>query len=149
MSSIYHNIRNSKQWKASTGMSQAQFESLYVEFEKWYPSKKVNPYNPEKNPVLSDGKEALFFLLHYLKSYPTLLNMSLYFGISEASVSHYLKRLKPVLKKTLHELDATVRRDFVSDADFEDWFVGVDDIFIDGVEVPVQRPVNEEIQKKV
>lgn len=149
MSSIYHHLRNERQWKASTGMTQAQFEGLYIEFSKWYIPKKVNPYNPTKNPVLTDGREALFFILHHLKAYPTLMNMSLYFGISESSVSSYLELLKPVLKRTLQNLGSTIRRDFLSDKDFEEWFADVDDIFIDGVEVPVQRPVYEDVQKKV
>jgi hypothetical protein len=148
MQSIYQNLRNDKQWKASTGMSQAQFERLYVEFSKLYFPKKGNPYTPQNKPALADGREALFFVLHHLKAYPTMLNMSLYFGISEASVSNYLKEIKPILKTALQKLGVSIRRDFLSDKDFEEWFADVDEILIDGVEVSVQRPVNDEIQKK-
>ena len=30
--------------------------------------------------LLTDKREALFFILHYFKAYPTLQNMGLYFG---------------------------------------------------------------------
>lgn len=149
MGSIYQNIKNEKQWKASVGMSQSEFDKLYSIFEKRYFPKKGNPYLKVPQPILTDKKEALFFVLHYLKAYPTLVNMSLYFNISEASVSNYLEKIMPALKSSLLVLNTEVRRSFFSEDDFIKWFSEVEDIFIDGFEVPVQRPKKESIQKKV
>ena len=58
----------------------------------YYP-KTGNPYVKDKASVLTDKREALFFILHYYKSYPTLQNMGLYFGFSEFTVSQYLEEL--------------------------------------------------------
>ena len=143
MSSIYKNLSNEKQWKASTGLNETEFEKLLSYFNKLYFAKTGNPYVPDKNPVLTDKREALFFILHYLKAYPTLLNMSLYFGISEASVSEYITLLKPVLKATL----LSSGTELYSEKDFSKIFEGVEDLFIDGFEIPIQRPVDEEKQK--
>ena len=66
--SIYQNSKNEKQYKAVTGLSISEFEALYLTFEKLYFPKIANPYVPQKKPVLTDKKEALFFILHYYKA---------------------------------------------------------------------------------
>lgn len=147
MSSIYHNLKSDKQYKASTGLNISEFEKLFFEFNKLYIPKTGNPYLTDKLPVLTDKKEALFFILHYYKSYPTLQNMGLYFGFSEFTVSHYLDLLKPILKATLrkHVNIATVL--FDSQENFNKTFSNVEEIFIDVTEIPIERPQNQVIQE--
>ena len=93
MSSIYHNLKSDKQYKAGSGLSKIRFEQIFKDFDKLYYPKTGNPYVKDKAPVLTDKREALFFILHYYKSYPTLQNMGLYFGFSEFTVSQYLEEL--------------------------------------------------------
>jgi hypothetical protein len=59
--SIYHNLKSEKQYRAATGLSIFEFETLYLTFKKLYFPKIANPYVPQKSPVLTDKKEALFF----------------------------------------------------------------------------------------
>ena len=90
MSSIYHNLLTDKQYKAATGLNIIEFDRLYNVFHMLYLPKNGNPYLTNKSPVLTDKREALFFILHYYKSYPTLQNLGLYFGFSEFTASNYL-----------------------------------------------------------
>ncbi len=95
---IYKNITTNKQYKASTGFSKEEFMSLFLIFEKLYFPKKKNIYKGVPKPALTNKREALFFILHYLKAYPTLVNMGIYFGFSESTASIYIELLKPILK---------------------------------------------------
>lgn len=148
MSSIYHNLKNNKQYKAASGLSKIQFEELFKTFDKLYFPKSGNPYLKDKTPVLTDKREALFFILHYYKSYPTLQNMGLYFGFSEFTVSNYLEELKPILKSSLlqnNELKTVIFKDQLA---FDEAFYGLDEIYIDVTEIPIERSHNQDIQEK-
>jgi len=131
MSSIYQNLRTDQQYKSSTGLSKAEFETLFSFFEKLYIPKKANPYTTDKLPVLTDKREALFFILHYLKSYPTLRNMGLYFGFSEYAVSTYLALLKPILKAALEKNESIKKIIFKDAATFLENIQEIDEIYID------------------
>jgi hypothetical protein len=69
MTSIYQNLRTDKEYKAASGLNLLEFENLFQIFNKLYVSKIPNPYLKDKQPVLTDKREALFFILHYYKSY--------------------------------------------------------------------------------
>lgn len=145
--SIYHNAQNERQYKAATGLSRAEFEALYELFAPHYLPKKPLPYSTHTLPVLTDKKEALFFILHYHKAYPTLQNLGMYFGMSDATASHYLELLKPCLKAALQQQQLLAKRLFTGQASFEETFAGVEDLFIDGTEISAERPENQELQK--
>lgn len=145
-SSIYHNARTERQYKAATGLSPSEFDALYNIFQHFYTPKQPAPYSSFL-PVLTDKKEALFFILHYYKAYPTLQNLGIYFGLSDSAASHYLELLKPCLKAALQQQQAMAKRLFTGQKDFEQTFAGVQDLFIDVTEIPIERSVNQEIQQ--
>ena len=101
---VYHNLRTERQYKATTALSRKEFDHLYSYFQKYYVHKPANPHPGTPQPVLTDSREALFFVLHYLKAYPTLECMGLYFGIGVQTVSDYLKRTKACLRASLEEM---------------------------------------------
>jgi hypothetical protein len=84
MASIYENLKNDRQYSASTGLNEAKFNELYDEFKQHFFPKKNNVITGEL-PRFYDAKEALFFVLFYLKTYPTLQVFGLQFGISDCS----------------------------------------------------------------
>ena len=145
--SIYHNARNDRQYKAVTGLSQAQFDQLYQLFAPFYEPKVPLPYG-KSTPVLTDKREALFFILHYYKAYPTLHNMSVYFGFSDFAVSEYLERLKPCLKAALQAQGLKKRALFATQLQFDEIFAGIEDLVIDVTEVPIERAVNQQVQEE-
>ncbi len=145
-SSIFHNARNERQYKAATGLAIAEFEALYNIFQHFYTPKQPALYSSYL-PVLTNKKEALFFILHYYKAYPTLQNLGMYFGLSDAAASQYLELLKPCLKAALQQQNLLAKRLFTGQKDFEQTFAGVQDLFIDVTEIPVERPENQDVQK--
>ncbi len=145
--SIYHNVTKERQYKAATGLSLAEFDALYVLFAPFYEPKTPSPYPVETPVVLSDKREALFFILHYFKAYPTLRNMGVYFGMSDASAHNYLALLKPCLKAALAAQGALAHRLFANQQAFEAAFAGEEDVFVDVTEIPIERAANQEVQK--
>lgn len=133
--SIYHNLRNTKQYKAATGFTEEEFEYLFSFFTELYFPKQASIYENVKNPVLTDGREALFFILHYYKSYPTLQNLGLYFGFSESTASTYLERIKPLLKASYQASGIDIARLFSNQAAFDTAFEGIEDILVDVTEI--------------
>ena len=104
--------------------------------------------DPVRKNNLTNKKEALFFILHYYKSYPTLQNLGMYFGISDAATSAYLELLKPCLKAALQQQDSESRVLFPNQEAFDKQFAGSTDLVIDVTEVPIERAVNQEVQKE-
>lgn len=145
-SSIYQNARTERQYKAATGLSPTEFNALYDIFEHFYTPKQPARYSAYL-PVLTDKREALFFILHYYKAYPTLQNLGMYFGLSDSAASQYLDLLKPCLKAALQQQKALAKRLFTGQKDFEQTFAGVQDLFIDVTEVPIERAENDEVQR--
>ena len=146
--SIYHNARTDRQYKAATGLSLVEFEALFQQFASLYVPKAPAAITGQKEPVLTNKREALFFVLYALKAYPTLQNLGLCFGISDAAASRYLELLKPCLKAALQQQTPALRRVFSRQADFDAAFVGVTDIFIDVTEIPIERADNYEVQRE-
>lgn len=145
--SIYHNAKNDRQYQAATGLDQDQFEQLFAHFESFYTPKSGSPIGGSNAPVLTDKREALFFILHYLKAYPTLHNMAIYFGMSDYSVSSYIELLKPCLKAAIQVQNPESRDIFRDQQTFDKHFEGVEDIVIDVTEIPIERAVNKQVQE--
>lgn len=146
--SIYHNAVTDRQYKAATGLSRQEFATLYERFAPLYSPKETPRYAKQVQPVLTDKREALFFVLHYHKAYPTLQNMGMYFGISDAAASAYLELLKPCLQAALHQQDAANKQVAMNQAAVDEQFAGVTDLVIDVTEIPIERAVNQRVQKE-
>jgi len=147
MNSIYSNCRTDRQYRASTGLSLTEFETLYTSFPAFYTPKAANPYTKNRQPVLTDKREALFFILHYYKAYPTLQNLGMYFGMSDFAASSYLELLKPCLKGALHQQPGSITRLFTGQEQFDTLFAGIEDIFIDVTEIPIERASIQQVQR--
>lgn len=146
--SFYHNIRTERQYRASTGLSLPEFDRLYAAFAPLYTPKLPNPTQQHVVPVLTDKREALFFVLHYYKAYPTLQNLGAYFGFSDATASQALDRLKPCLRAALNQEVAIRPRLFASESAFADAFAGVEEVVLDVTELAVERPQDDDTQKE-
>ena len=145
MASIYTNLRTERQYWASTGLSEETFNQLFEQFKQFYVPKKGNSASPYE-PLFQDAREALFFILFYYKTYPTLQILGLPFGCSDKSAFEYLEYIKPALKKALEADKRLAVEVFGSQAAFDKAFERVQDIMIDGFEMPVERDKDKQLQ---
>jgi hypothetical protein len=146
MATIFDNVQNEHQYLASTGLSKEDFKRLHKEFTLYYNPKPFNEI-ARKTPLLTNSEEALFFIVFYYKSYPTLQVLGLSFGFSNTSAFVYLDYVKPYLKRALAAQSGLVRRVFENQEDFDKAFEGVEDLFVDGSEIIIQRATDQKKQQ--
>ena len=148
MASIYENLKTDRQYSSSTGLNKAKFEELHQTFSQYFVPKKTNSLT-KVAPRFTDSREALFFVLYYLKVYPTLQVYGLTFGISDFSASNNYEHIIPFLKASLASKLALVPRIFDSQESFDKVFKDVPDLYIDGTEIAIERAENDDIQTNV
>ena len=94
------------------------------------------------------AREKLIFILLYLKCYPTYDFQGFLFGLERTRACRWVQKLLPVLEKTLGYACVLPARQISNMDEFAQAFPGVKDIFIDGTERPVQKPVNSKRRSK-
>lgn len=147
--SIYHNLKSSRSYTASTGLTQQEFEELAKDFCSLYHVEKHSfPENFGNQPAFLEGKELLFMLLFYKKVYPTFDVLALSFGIANATAYQYIQVAKTILHRVLAQRNVLPKRVFKDHAEFDAFFKDVNELMIDATERPIQRPINQDLQKE-
>ena len=72
----------------------------------------------------------------------------MYFGISDAAASMYLELLKPCLETALQKQKAENSQLAQNQIAVNKQFAGITDLVIDVTEVPIERAINQEVQKE-
>ena len=98
--------------------------------------------------TLSGAVEKLFFILFYLKCYPTFDLAGFIFGVDGAQACRWVHTLLPLLEKALGKEKVLPCRQVHSVEEFMALLCGVKDVFIDGTERPIQRPSQCEDQNE-
>jgi hypothetical protein len=93
------------------------------------------------------GKK-LFFVLYYLKAYPTFGVLGFHFGFSGGHAHAHVGRLLPVLRRALAGLGVMPGRAAGTPSEFHKLIDNYKDIVIDGVECACVRPQGQAGQEK-
>jgi hypothetical protein len=152
------NVRNERQFRALTGVPQKEFDRLLPEFTRCLELARQQRYRRDKNQrhrspgggrkgTLSTPELKLFFLLFYLKNYPTFDVLGSLFNLSLSKAEEQVKKLIPILKQTEKNLHVLPHRHFkpapVEHQDDEN----IREIMIDVTERPCRRPQHRRRQK--
>lgn len=159
MKDFLEKVRNERQFLALTGLSPKQFDELLNEFsscleviknESYQKHRKARVRKPGggRKGVLATSKHKLFFLLCFLKSYPTFDMLGFVFDISPSKAAENVKKLIPVLKRALANLRVLPKRHFKDVAEFEQLVENLDYIMIDATERPHFRHQNRRQQRR-
>jgi len=131
--------------KGLTGLSKVEFDVLLPTFKKVLFD--VQNRKDRQRAVgggakghLPDARQKLFYILFYMKVYPTFDVAAFIFGTVRSITFDWTKKYMPLLEKALGRLVTLPKRQIRSVEEFAQLFPGVKDIFIDGTERPVQRP---------
>lgn len=104
---------------------------------KWYPW------------ILNTPLKKLFFLLYYLKTYPTYDVLGFSFGMDRSTACVNIHRLLPVLQRLFRELGISPKREVKNIEDLKESFNGdILDLIIDATERRYFRHKNYEKQKE-
>ena len=150
------NEKHDRMIKATIGMSRAKFDILASAFAAAYDTiqlerlqrgeiKQVPSGGPKGN--LGTFEKKLFFVLYYLKTYPTFDVLGFHFGLSSGHAHEHVEALLPVLLRSLSDLRVLPARSPGTPEEFLQLVEQYGDIAIDGMECPCVRPQDETLQK--
>jgi len=138
--------------KSLTGMNRAEFEELAILFELVLletsaSKKRKRAPGAGRRGVLKEARWKLFFILFYLKVYPTYDLAGFFFGTDKCQPCRWVQMFLPVLERVLGRRCALPKRKICSVEEFLAFFPDVADLFLDGTERRVQRPQSAKKQK--
>src|ERR1700739_1659829 len=154
-------IRDDRQMKALTGLSQVQFDSLLPVFTDIYQAARQQTYEKgvasgtrrRKPGGGATGKlptmaEKLQFVLSYYKTYPTFDVLGQQCAMARSKANEPLHKLSPVLYDTLVHLELMPYREFSTPDDFKAALPGIDPLIIDATDRAYRRSQDEVKQRE-
>ena len=154
-------IRDDRQMKALTGLSQAQFDQLLPVFSDIYQATQQQTYeqgvasgtrrrqpgggSKGKLPTIADK---LQFVIYYYKTYPTFDGLATQFDMARSKANENLHKLSPILYDTLVHLELMPYREFATPEDLKAALKGVDRLLIDATERAYHRSTDDTTQRE-
>jgi RimJ/RimL family protein N-acetyltransferase len=134
--------------KALTGLSIVEFIDLTARFETVLtqhrsadlPHSRQRQPGGGRQPQLASAEDKLFFILFYIKCYPTFDVAGVLFNVHRSQPHRWVQTELPLLEQTLGEAAVLPGRTLEDVAAFFDRFPEAQNLFIDGQERPTQRP---------
>lgn len=132
--------------KALTGLSYQEFSDLVPVFEKSLRTFQMKKQNRKRKPGagqkghLPTTEAKLFFILFYLKTYPTFDVLGFLSGKSRGRTCEYVHLYTKILGKTMKMKGSLPKRRIGDINEFLRLFPAVKDVFLDGTERKIQRP---------
>ena len=148
--------RHDRKIKSIIGMSLPKFNILLAAFPAAYDAVQLERCQQGEIKQISSGgqkghldtfEKKLFFILYYLKTYPTFDVLGFHFGFSSGHAHGHVDNLLPVLRRSLSDLGVLPARSPGTPEEFAQVVEKYGDIAIDGLECPCVRPQDEELQK--
>ena len=154
-------IRDERQMKALTGLSQAQFDSLLPVFSAIYRAAQQHAYEKGSQSGTrrrrpgggSKGKlptmvEKLQFVLYYYKTYPTFDVLGTQFAMARSRAHENLHKLSPMLYDTLVHLKLMPYRELATPEELKAALQGGERLLIDATERAYHRSQDEAKQRE-
>ena len=148
-------LRTNRLCKSLTGLSVSEFNNLVLDFSWNYHEYEVKRIK-ERIRKLGGGRgskietieEKLFYVLFYLKTYPTFDMASFYVGFARSKAHKWAHILFPILEATMKRKLVLPQRKITSREEFERLYPEVKEVFADGIERSIQRSRNRKKQQK-
>ncbi len=158
MRNFLNETRSERQFRSLTGLSRKQFDQLLDKFVSCLEIMKNEEYknnrkNRKRRPgggrkgLLETPEKKLFFILYYLKNYPTFDVLGFVFGMSTSKAAENVHALLPVLERAERDLKILPKRVFKKAMEFSEVFDDNQNIMIDATEREHFRPGNKKQQK--
>ena len=153
MAISYKEIRNERQWRASTGLTEDQFFQLAELFGNAYTEIFDESLDSRQEGSSSEStfktyEDLLFFGLYSIKSGLTYDLLGLNFGLSSSNAYKNQSLVIRVLETTLDHAGHMPQRAFQSEEAFKEYLANEPTILVDVTEQRTQRPGNKEDQKQ-
>lgn len=146
-------LKNPRLIRAILGVSATEFESLLVAFTQTW---REDAENKKRERAVGGGRigrikpprNKLFFILWYIKVYPTFDVAAYVFCSSKTKTHMWVHDILPLLEKTLKRKIVFPKRKIATPEEFFAAFPGVREVMLDGVERPTIRSKKNKTQQK-
>src|SRR5438552_2058762 len=154
-------IKDDRQMKALTGLSQAQFADLLPVFSDTYQTTQQQTYeqgiesgtrtrtpgggSKGQLPTMADK---LLFVLYYSKTYPTFDVLGTQFDMVRSKAHENLHKLSPILYNTLVHLALMPYRELGTPESLKAALQGIDQVIIDASERAYRRSQDDTKQRE-
>lgn len=149
-------LAHPRSMQAMTGISKSEFDDLVITFEQVILENKRTVSTAVKRKFgggrtgrLATTPEKLFYILFYLKAYPTFDVAGAWFDFDATNACKNSHILLAALERSLGRKIVLPKRKASSIEEIFERFPEIKDVFADGMERPVQRPRNQKRQKKL
>lgn len=146
-------MQDERLMRALIGMGEREFLAL---LEKFAPLVEKTAYkrNRKRKPgagrkhTLRTPEQKLFYILFYIKCYPTYDVAAFFLGVNRAQTKRWVDAFRVPLEKALGKSWVLPERKISSVEEFLRRFPKVKELIIDGTERPVQRPKDKKKQRE-
>jgi hypothetical protein len=149
-------FNNARLMQALTGVSKEEFNDILPQFEQCLKEDKKKRSKAKERRFgggakgkLGTVEQKLFFILLYVKTYPTFDFLGFVSGIHRSRAHNNMHKLLGTLGKTLGRKIVMPQKKITSMEEFLEKFPEAKDLFVDGVERPIQRPKSQKRQNKL
>jgi hypothetical protein len=146
-------LSNKRMSMALIGLTKEKFEELLFSFEKTLlnhqeSKKRKRIVGGGRKGNIKEAQQKLFFILFYMKNYPTYDVCAFLFASSKTSTCDWVHDILPILKKTLGKELVLPKRQIRTPEEFFTLFPFAKEVMIDGLERPTVRSKNNKTQAK-
>ena len=146
-------LKNARLTRAVLGVTKEEFDSLLVTFEQVLlehqeSKKRKRAVGGGRKGQIKSPCNKLFFILWYLKTYPTCDVSAYVFSSSNTRTSAWVHEILPILEKTLKRKIVLPERRVRTPKEFFEKFPEMKEVMLDGVERPTIRSKRDKTQKK-
>src|SRR3954468_16562368 len=145
---------NRQQFLSLTGMEVGGFDALHQTYQKQWNKyikaytvageKRTRAHRKRSDGVLEQTEDQLLFVLHYLKSNSIQEHHAATYGMRQSQCNMWLHLLLRLLHQSLADLKQLPERDATK---LSKTLKGLREVFIDGTERDIDRPVDAEQQR--
>lgn len=157
MINISKALKDNRLLKSLTGLSIEKFKELVPYFETILNEENGKRIKNNKNrqrkegggskPRLENSEAKLFYILFYVKVYPTFDLAGFIFDVNRSQTNRWMHQLLPMLEKALDRRVVLPKRKIENVEAFIKSFPEIKDLFIDGTERRVERSSEYKKQK--
>lgn len=145
-------LRDNRRSRALIGLSKDKFNELLsvftqvlIQAQESKDRKRIVGGGRKGN--IKEPRQKLFFILFYLKNYPTFDVAAHIFASSKTQTNQWVLNILPILEKTLKRKCVLPERQLNSVEEFYTLFPNVKEVMIDGVERPIERSKKDKNQR--
>ena len=146
-------LNNARLVRAILGVTKKEFETLLPVFEQIIrehreSKKRKRAIGGGANGNIKSPRKKLFYILFYVKTYPTFDTAAFIFASSKSRTQQWTHDILPLLEKALGRKIVLPKRRINTPEEFFAAFPEVKEVMLDGVERPTIRSKKDKTQRK-